>query len=215
MYGGNLSTTPARASINRTSLQEAVTIFKKRGGILRMADALRSGINRSALYALREAGLTEQLSRGLYRLKDSRVLGNPDLVTVALRAPKGVVCLLSALAFHELTTQIPHEVYVAIPRNAEAPRIEYPPVRSFRITGRAFSEGIEVRQLDGVPVRIYSREKTLADCFKYRGKIGLDTTLEALRLYKGQRRVNVDALMRYGRVCRVSRVMQPYLEAIL
>jgi predicted transcriptional regulator of viral defense system len=180
-----------------------------------MAEALRSGIHRRTLYALREAGLTEQLSRGLYRLADAQPLGSPDLVAVAAKVPKGVICLVSALAFHELTTQIPHEVYVAISRNAEAPRLDHPPVRSFRFSGRAFSEGIETRQIDGVPVRIYSREKTLADSFKYRNKIGLDTVLEALRLYKEQGRVNVEALMRYAAVCRVTKVMRPYLEAVL
>jgi predicted transcriptional regulator of viral defense system len=183
--------------------------------MLRMAQALRSGIHRRTLYALRDAGLTEQLSRGLYRLADTQPLGNPDLVTVAAKVPKGVICLLSALAFHELTTQIPHEVYVAIPRNAEAPRLDHPPVRSFRFSGLAFSEGIETHRMDGVSVRIYSREKTLADCFKYRNKIGLDTALEALRLYKEQGRINVDAILRYAAICRVTKVMRPYLEAVL
>ena len=197
------------------SLQKAITVFKRHGGMLRMAQAIREGISRRTLYALRDAGITEQLSRGLYRLADASPLGNPDLVAVATKVPKGVVCLLSALAFHELTTQIPHEVYLAIPRNAEAPRLDHPPVRSFHFSGRAFTEGIETHQMDDVPVRVYSREKTLADCFKYRNKIGLDTVLEALRLYKQQGRVNVDAIMRCAAVCRVTKVMRPYLEAVL
>jgi predicted transcriptional regulator of viral defense system len=180
-----------------------------------MAQALRAGIPRRTLYALRDAGLTEQLSRGLYRLADAPPLGNPDLVAVAAKVPKGVICLLSALAFHELTTQVPHEVHIAIPRNAETPRLDYPPVRSFHFSGGAFSKGIETHRLDGVPVRVYSREKTLADCFKYRNKMGLDTALEALRFYKLQGRVSAEALLRYAAVCRVTRVMRPYLEAIL
>jgi predicted transcriptional regulator of viral defense system len=183
--------------------------------MLRMAQALRAGIPRRTLYALRDAGLTEVLSRGLYRLADIRPLGNPDLAIVSAKVPKGVICLVSALAFHELTTQIPHEVYVAIPRNAEAPRLDHPPARSFRFTGRAFSEGIVTHAIDGVAVRVYSREKTLADGFKYRNKIGLDTALEALRLYKRQGHVNGDALLHYAAVCRVTRVMRPYLEAVL
>jgi predicted transcriptional regulator of viral defense system len=205
----------ASSPTDSTSLEQAVAVFRQHGGMLRMAEALRSGIHRRTLYALRDAGLTEQLSRGLYRLADTAPLGNPDLVTVTLKVPKGVICLVSALAFHDLTTQIPHEVYVAIPRNAEATRLDHPPVRSFRFSGLAFSEGIETHRLDGVPIRIYSREKTLADCFKYRNKIGLDTVLEALRLYKQQGRTNVDVLMRYATVCRVTRVMRPYLEAVL
>jgi predicted transcriptional regulator of viral defense system len=183
--------------------------------MLRMAQALRAGIHRRTFYAMRDAGVIEQISRGLYRLVDTPPLGNPDLVTVALKVPRGVICLLSALSFHELTTQIPHKVYVAIARDAEPPRIDHPPVRSFRFSGRAFTEGVETHELDGVPVRVYSREKTLADCFKYRNKIGLDTTLEALKLYKEQGRMSVDALMRFAEVCRVSRVMRPYLEALL
>ncbi len=123
--------------------------------------------------------------------------------------------MISALAFHELTTQIPHEVYLAIARGAESPRIDYPPVRTFWFSGASFSEGIEVHRLDGVPVRIYSREKTISDCFRYRNKIGLDTCLEAVRLYKQQRRINTDALLRYARVRGVARVLTPYLEAIL
>src|SRR5207244_566498 len=132
-----------------------------------------------------------------------------------LKVPRGVICLLSALSFHELTTQIPHEVHVAIARDAEPPRLDHPPVRSFRFSGRAFSEGVETHEVDGVSVRFYSREKTLVDCFKYRNKLGLDTVLEALKLYKDQGRTNVEALMRFAEVCRVSRVMRPYLEALL
>jgi predicted transcriptional regulator of viral defense system len=182
--------------------------------MLRMAQALRAGIHRRTLYALRDAGVIEQISRGLYRLAGTP-LANPDLVTAALRVPRGVICLLSALSFYELTMQIPHEVYVAIARGAEPPRLTYPPVRSFRFSGKAFSEGIETHELDGVPVRIYSREKTLADCFKYRNKLGLDTVLEALKTYKDHFPTNVNALMHFAAVCRVSHVMRPYLEAIL
>ena len=180
-----------------------------------MADAIRAGIHRNTLYGMLEAGLIERLSRGLYRVTDSEPLGNPDLVTVAKRVPKGVICLISALAYHDLTTQIPHEVHIAVPRNAEPPRLDYPPIRSYRFSGSAFSTGIETPRIDDIPVRIYNPEKTLADCFRYRNRIGLDTVLEALRLYKERRRVRVDNLLKYAEVCRVARVMRPYLEAIL
>lgn len=180
-----------------------------------MAEALRAGIHRQTLYALRNAGVIERMSRGLYRLADAPSLGNPDLVTVAVKIPRGVICLISALAYHELTTQIPHEVYVAISRHREPPRLDYPPIRVFRFGFRSFAAGVETHTLDQVSVRIYSREKTLADCFKYRNKIGLDTVLEALRLYKEQGRIDVAALLRYGTMCRVAAVMRPYLEAIL
>ena len=158
---------------------------------------------------------SKQLSRGLYRLADLPALSNPDLVTVALKIPAGVVCLISALAYHEITTQIPHEVHVALPRGTEPPRLKHPPLRVFWFTGRSFTEGIETHKVDGIRLRVYSPEKTLADCFKYRNKLGLDTVLEALRLYRSRKRPNVDELMKFARVCRVEKVMRPYLEALL
>jgi predicted transcriptional regulator of viral defense system len=198
-----------------SSKRNATATFREHGGIMRMAEAIRAGVHRRTLYALRDAGIIEQLSRGLYRLADAPPLGNPDLVTVARRAPKGVICLLSALAFHDLTTQIPHEVYVAVPRDTEPPRLDYPPVRVFRFGARAYAAGIETHDIDGTPVRIYSREKTLADCFKYRNKIGLDTAVEALRRYREQGRINVEALLKHAQACRVANVIRPYLEATL
>ncbi len=200
---------------NESARSRAERIFRERGGMLKMAEAVRAGVHWRTLYALRDAGVLEQLGRGLYRLAEVPPLGNPDLVAVARRVRKGVVCLLSALAYHSLTTQIPHEVYIAVPRNAEPPRIDYPPVRVFRVGERAFAEGIETHELDEFSVRIYSREKTLADCFKYRTTVGLDTAVEALRRYRDQGRVDAAALLRAARVCRVEKVMRPYLEAIL
>lgn len=193
----------------------AERLFRERGGMMKMAEAVKAGVHRRTLYALRDAGVLEQLGRGLYRLADAPPLGHPDLVTVGRRAPKGVICLLSALAFHDLTTQIPHEVYLAVPRDAEPPRIDHPPVRVFRVGEQAFAEGIETHELDGVAVRVYSREKTLADCFKYRTTVGLDTAVEAVRRYRDQGRVNVEAILRAARACRVENVMRPYLEASL
>ena len=180
-----------------------------------MSEALRFGITRSSLYAMRDAGLVQRISRGIYRLSDLPPIANPDLVTVALRVPKGVVCLISALAYHDLTTQVPHEVHLAIERGAEMPRVEYPPIRFYRFSGTAFREGIEVQKLDNVPVKIYGREKTVADCFKYRNKIGLDVALEALKSWAQQKGSKVDTLMKMARVCRVERVMRPYVESVL
>lgn len=195
--------------------EEATEVFKKHGGVLRTAQALRSGIHPRTLYAMRDSGLLERVSRGVYRLAGSPPLGNPDLVTVATRIPGGVICLISALSFHELTTQIPHEVHVALPSGAEEPRLEHPPIRTYRFTGESFTEGIETHDVDGVGVRIYSPEKTLADCFKFRNRIGLDTAVEALRSYRERGNIKVDELMRYASICRVKKILQPYLEAIL
>lgn len=197
------------------SIETARTAFRRAGGTLRMSGALRRGVSRRTLYAMRDAGIIERISRGLYRLADMEPLGNPDLVTVALRVPKGVVCLISALAFYDLTTRIPHEVSVAIERGVEKPRIEHPPVRFYRFSGAAFDTGVETHKLDGVEVRIYSPEKTVADCFKYRNKIGLDVALEALRSWRERRRTSPDALLEMARVCRVESVVRPYLQALL
>lgn len=196
-------------------IERAKSVFLQKGGLLRMSHALQAGIHRNTLRVMVERGELEKLSRGLYRLADAEPLSHPDLAIVAEKAPGGVICLISALAFHELTTQIPHEVYLAVARNTEPPRIDYPPVRSFRFSGAAFSEGIEPHELGPMTLRVYSREKTLADCFKFRNKIGLDTCLEALRSYRQQRGFNGDALLRYAAVCRVTNVMRPYIEAVL
>ncbi len=193
----------------------AVSIFNQHGGILRTAQALREGIHPATLYAMRDSGALDVVSRGVYRLADSPLLGNPDLVTVAARIPGGVICLISALAFHELTTQIPHQVHLALPRGAEEPRLDHPPIKTYRFTGAAFTQGVELHELDGVNVRIYNPEKTLADCFKFRNKVGLDTVVEAVRTYRERRSIKVDELMRYAGICRVKKIIRPYLEAVL
>jgi predicted transcriptional regulator of viral defense system len=180
-----------------------------------MSEALKANIHRRMLYSMLEAGIIEKLGRGLYRLADLAPLGNPDLVSVSLKIPNGVICLISALAYHEITTQVPHEVYVALERGTEVPRLNHPPIRIFWFSGRAFTHGIQTHKIDSVPVRIYSPEKTIADCFKYRNKTGLDTAIEALKLYREKKRFKSEELMQFARVCRVEKVIRPYLEALL
>jgi len=207
---------PRRTRPRRSdALEAAADRFRERGGILRAAEAIRLGVHPRTLYAMRDAGVLERLSRGVYRLANMPPLGSPDLVAVALRVPEGVLCLLSAVAVHDLTTQIPHEVYVALKRGAEPPRLEHPPVRVFWFTGAAFTSGIERHVLDGVGVRVYGAAKTVADCFKYRNKLGLDVALEALKLYLRKKRGRPDDLVRSARVCRVESVIRPYVEALL
>ena len=204
-----------KADKQDSRFDRAVAVFRKHGGILRTSQVLQAGVHPSTLYAMRDDGTLEAVSRGVYRLADSEPLGNPDLVTVAMRVQGGVICLISALAFHELTTQIPHEIHVALKRGAEIPRLDYPPIKLYWISNKAYSAGVETKEFDGVSVRIYSPEKTLTDCFKFRNKIGLDTVVEAVRFYRERRNVNVDALMHYAKICRVEKVIRPYLEAIL
>ena len=179
-----------------------------------MSEALRLGINRKRLYAMRDAGVLEPVTRGLYRLASLEPLAHPDLVMVARLVPQGVLCLISALSFHELTTQVPHAIDVALERGARKPRIDYPPTRFFWFSGPAFHEGIETHTLDHVSVRIYDPEKTLADCFRYRNQLGMDVVLEALRLWRERRRKKLDVLLKYARIRHVERAMRPYLEAM-
>jgi predicted transcriptional regulator of viral defense system len=191
-----------------------VELFRRNGGTLRMSEALRLGISRKTLYTMRDASVIEPLSRGLFRLASLDPLGNPDLVTVAARVPQGVLCLISALAFHELTTQVPHAVDVALERGTRKPRLDYPPTRFFWFSGPAFHEGIEANKLDGASVRVYDPEKTLTDCFRYRNQLGMDVVLEAIRLWRERRRKKLDALLKYARMRHVERAMRPYVETM-
>ncbi len=195
--------------------QRAIDIFRSSGGPLRMSQAIERGISRYMLYALRDAGIVEQVSRGVYRLSELPPLCNPDFVTVALRYPGAVICLVSALSYHTITTQIPHRVFVAVSRTSRPPSLEYPPLNVHRFSEPAFSSGIEEHLIDGVPVNIYSPEKTLADCFKFRNTIGMDVVLEALKLTTARKQFDLEALLTYARICRTDRVMYPYLEASL
>lgn len=180
-----------------------------------MNEAIKRGISRYMLYNLRDKGIIEQISRGVYRLKDLPPIGNPDLITVSLRFPNSVVCLVSALSFHGITTQIPHSISVAIPRRSRPPSLDYPPVQSHQFSHDAFTSGIDTHQIDGVAVKIYNMEKTLADCFKFRNKIGMDVVLEALKLYRERTKFDLAGLIKYGKICRIESVMRPYLEALV
>ena len=200
---------------DQNTIERARRIFRNRGGILKTGEALSAGIHPRTLYEMHRTGILEKLARGLYRLADIPPLGNPDLVSVSLKVPSGVICLISALSYHEITTQIPHEIYVALERGTEPPRLGHPPLRIFWFSGQAFNLGIQNDKIDGVSVRIYNPEKTIADCFKYRNKIGLDTAIEALKLYREKKRFNAGELLRFARACRVEKIIRPYLEALM
>lgn len=195
--------------------EEALRHFAEHHGMLRTAQALRLGIHPRTLYALREEGRIAPVARGLYRLADAPDLSDPDMATVAVKIPSAVICLLSALTFHELTTQIPHQVYIALPRHASYPRLEHPPLRIFQFSRASYEAGIETRQVEGVELKVYGPAKTVVDCFKFRNQIGLEVALEALRDAWRQKKVTMDDLWRFAQVCRVSNVMRPYLESIV
>ena len=192
---------------------DLVSIFRESGGQLSMSEAIERGISRYMLYSLRDKGIIEPISRGVYRLADLPPISNPDLVAIALRYPNAVICLISALSFHAITTQIPHEVSLAIRRDTRSPSTDYPPLQVHQFTEESYKSGIEVHIIDGAKVQVYSPEKTLADCFKFRNKIGMDVVLEALKLYRSRMKLDSKKLLQYARICRVEQIMRPYLEA--
>ena len=183
-------------------------------GLIRPRDLVPLAISRVSLTRAVRRGQLERVSRGLYGLPGREISAHGSLAEVALRVPKGVVCLLSALRFHSLTTQAPFEVWLAIENKAIAPKLAYPPLRIVRFSGAAFTEGVEEYVVDAVTVRVTSIAKTVADCFKYRNKIGLDVALEALRDAWLQKRMTSEDIWRYAKVCRVANVMRPYLESM-
>lgn len=198
------------------NLAKTRSLFKSHGGMLRTNEAVRLGVHPRTLYELRDSGELLSVGRGLYRLAEAPLLTHPEWVAVASLIPRSVICLISALAHHSLTTQVPHNVDIALPSHAQVPRVQGVPIRVFWFPKRAFDAGVDVIKIDGVPIKIYSMEKTIADCFKYRNKVGIDVAVEALRTYREKvRRLPVNKLLEYARICRVEKVMRPYLEAVL
>lgn len=202
-------------SMMKNAFLRAEKIFRQHNGILRTGQAKKLGIDQPILVQMCEEGFLVKEARGLYRLANLPPLSNPDFIQVAIRVPNSVICLISALNFHNLTTQIPYKVYIALPQNTKAPRLDYPPLDIVYLSEAPYMAGIEEYVIDGVPVRIYSREKTVSDCFKFRNKIGLDIALETLKDYLRQPKYNLGQLLRYARVNRVEKIMQPYIQAAL
>jgi predicted transcriptional regulator of viral defense system len=198
----------------RTSTTEKILRLARQKGVLRVRDLAEHGIHPEYLRRLCTAGLLQRSGRGLYMLADGDYSANVTLVEAARRIPHGVICLLSALRCHEIGTQLPHEVWMMIEKRAARPRVDYPRMRFFRASGKAFTSGVEHHAIDGAAVAIYGVAKTVADCFKYRNKVGLDVALEALRECLREKRATIDELWTYARICRVERVMRPYLEAL-
>lgn len=201
--------------MTRESFQKAQELFTQNNGLLRTSQAKKLGVNEATLSEMTDAGLLVKEARGIYRLSSLPPLSNPDLVQVALRIPAGVVCLISALNFHNLTTQIPHKVYLALPRGKKRPQIDYPPLEFIWPVERVYSAGVEEHLIDGIQIKIYNREKTVADCFKYRNKIGLPIAIEALKDYLHQRDRNLEGLLHYARLNRVEKIITPYVEAMI
>ncbi len=184
-------------------------------GIVRPSDLEARGVSRPRFYRLVREGVLARQARGIYVASQHPITAEHTLAQVAKRVPGGVFCLLTALRFHGLTTQSPAEVWIALPEKARRPKLDYPRLRVARFSGEALTEGIETHRLEQVEVRVYSAAKTVADCFKYRNKVGVDVAVEALRDFSRTYRGGATELARFARICRVIRVMQPYLDAIV
>jgi len=198
----------------RTKAKEPEIEMIRRMGIIRPSDLETCGIPRARLYSLVQEGLVERRGRGIYVARDHALTADHALAQTAKRVPNGVLCLLTALRFHGLTTQSPAEVWIALPEKARKPRLDYPRLRIVRFSGKALTEGVETHLVEGVNVPFYSAAKTVADCFKFRNKIGIDVAVEALKDFSRTHRGGANELARFARICRITRVIQPYLDAI-
>jgi predicted transcriptional regulator of viral defense system len=193
---------------------QRITHYVGQHGIVRPRDIEAIGLPREYLLRLHRQGKIVRSGRGLYSLPDAAITEHHSYAEVARRVPGGVFCLLSALAFHEITTQSPTSLWIALPQGARRPAISTPSLRVIRLSGASLTEGIEKHRVEGVPIRIYSAAKTVADCFKFRNKIGLDIAIEALKDSLQQKKATVNEIYRYAKACRVSNVIRPYMEAL-
>jgi predicted transcriptional regulator of viral defense system len=198
---------------SRTPKERALRVLKERG-LARSRDLEAVGLSRSQIHGLHARGVIERVARGLYRDPDAPVTERSDIAEAARLVPGGVVCLLSALRFHGLTTQNPFEVWLGIDRKAWRPKIDHPPIRFVYLSGHALTAGVEEHVVDDVSVRVFGAAKTVADCFKFRNKIGIDVAVAALRAFRASHPKKLEALWRFAELDRVTRVMRPYLEAV-
>lgn len=196
-----------------TQTQSVLELVRHKG-MVRPRDLNDAGVARMILARLTARGQLEKVGRGLYRLPQTQTSEFESLITIALKVPQAVFCLLTALQFHGLTTQLPRQLWIAMPRGSHTPKIDYPPVKLVQLTNAAYAEGVEVFERDQVKLKVYGVAKTIADCFKHRNKIGIDVALEALKDALAQNKVSANELWHFAKVCRVTNVMRPYLEAL-
>lgn len=197
------------------SAETKVLDLARKSGILRPRDLRSKGLPTDYLWRLHQKEKLEKVGRGMYAIPGAGLSEQQTIVQAALRVPHGVVCLLSALRFHDLTTQSPFEIWMAIDGKARSPKEDIIPLRIVRFSGKALTAGVETHSIEGVKVKVYNPAKTVADCFKYRNKIGLDVAIEALRDCWRKKRATTNQLWHYAKVCRVARVMRPYLESLV
>lgn len=197
-----------------TKAERAVVRHLQKHGVQRTRDLEELGASRQFLSNLVARGVILRVQRGLYALSGGDISEHRTIVEASKRVPRGIICLLSALRFHDLTTQLPSQVWIAIDVKARRPNAQSSPIKIVRFSGKSLEAGVKIHRIEGVPVKIYAPAKTVADCFKYRNKIGLDVALEALRDCWRKRTANMDELWKYAKTCRVANVMRPYLESL-
>ncbi|MEW6609051.1 MAG: type IV toxin-antitoxin system AbiEi family antitoxin domain-containing protein [bacterium] len=196
-------------------LQKLINFFNRNGGVVRFSAILKAGFHPDSLNTLVKEKKIEKIARGLYRLANYDFEEHPDLVMACLQSPRGVICLLSALSFHEATVEIPKYVNIAIPRGTHAYRIKYPPVRFYHFDIKAWNSGIEEYKIEGYKIRVYNLAKTIADCFKFRNKIGINVAREVLKVAVTEKNIKPGEIMEYGKICRVDNIIKPILETLL
>lgn len=200
--------------MDRSDHTSAVLRLAREQGLISARDLAGKKIPRATLTRLVSHGRLIKVSRGVYARPGWPESEHQYLAEVAVRSKNGVFCLLTALSFHRLTTQSPRELWLAIPNKSHPPKLDYPPLRVVRFSSMTLTEGVEEHAVDGVRIKVFSVAKTVADCFKYRNKIGLDVALEALKECRRERRASNDELWHFAKVCRVANVMRPYLESV-
>ncbi len=203
--------------MRNSTKEKLMNAARKHSGIFSAADVVQEGLSVKTLYNLCGSNEVISVSRGLFQMVDieDAEAATPDYAAIKKRVPNGVICLVSALYHHRLTTEIPLKIYLAIHRDAHISRIDYPPTSIFRMSSKPFATGVESIEIGAVKMNIFSMEKTISDCFKYRNKLGLDTAIEALKNYCRRRNANPARVLEMSRVCRVETIIKPYLEALV
>lgn len=195
--------------------KELIDYFKTQSGVVRFSDILNAGFHSDTLNSLEQSGKIEKIAHGLYKLAGYIPGEYPDLVIASLQAPRGIICLITALSFHNATTEIPKKIEIAIARGSRAYKIKYPPVKFYRFSEITWKSGIEEHWIEGKQMKIYSLSKTIADCFKFRNKIGIDVAREALKIAIQEKRAKPVDIMKYAKLCRITGIVKPIIEAML
>lgn len=199
----------------RSKATEFMTFLKRNKSVAAYSDIIKAGFSKTTLNTLLRSGKILRINRGLYTLSGGANLSDPDLVIVSRKIQRGVLCLISALAYHEATDEIPRQIHIAIPRGTHANKIQYPPVQFYRFSNATWKSGIEEHKIDDSTIQVYSLAKTVADCFKFRNKIGMAVARNALKTAVADKHVSPKEIMHYAKICRVHNIVKPILETLL